>query len=122
MEIVTYIKMVNVIYFFFFFFFLIYHINLIYIYISITGRVLYSATPKSDTYILPHPLPSRATPSSTTLSPSLQLLTGKEKIIAAKKATINKRRQSIITITAAPTDLSKIFCKSKCKLIIFFYY
>lgn len=82
-------------------------------YLYKNGRVLYSATPKSDTYILPYPLPARATPSSIQLSRALQLLTGRENIVAAKKAAINKRRQSMISMSAAPTDLSKIFCKTK---------
>jgi len=47
---------------------------------------------------------------------NLKLDHGRSKSLEAKKTALQKRRQSMITITAGPTDLTKLFSKSRSSL------
>lgn len=57
--------------------------------------------------------PDRASPFSSPLDASLCLAHGREAAIANNKAAVRKRRSSVINLTAGPTDLYKIFAKTR---------
>lgn len=83
-------------------------------YFSSTSKtIVYSATTMGPTITLPSPLPTRASPLSSAPDKALYLLHGREAMLALLKSTLKKRRSSVINISAAPTDLYKIFSKSK---------
>lgn len=63
--------------------------------------------------LLGSPLPERAIPTSKELDKTLALLHGREQMILNLKAQLKKRRSSVINLSAAPTDLYKIFQKTR---------
>lgn len=77
------------------------------------GTMLYSASVSSTEQKLVFPLPERAFPQSRGIDRSHVLLHGREQFLAGLKMTIKKRRSSVINLTAAPTDLYKIFAKTR---------
>lgn len=80
------------------------------------GSFIFSATPKSDSFIHLQKLPDRASTDCTPPRADLQLKSGREDILAARHLAVQKRRQSMIVISSAPTDLTKIFAKSRDQL------
>ncbi len=82
------------------------------------GTMLYSATVtttigEQQQQRLVYGLPERAYPQSRGIDRSHVLLHGREQFLAGLKMTIKKRRSSVINLTAAPTDLYKIFAKTR---------
>jgi hypothetical protein len=65
--------------------------------------------------LLSSPLPTRAIPTTAKkqLEKSYTLLHGREQLMQALKAQLKKRRSSVINLSAAPTDLYKIFTKTR---------
>jgi hypothetical protein len=81
------------------------------------AAMIFSATIRitDDSLVLsgPHnPLPQRCSPQCVPPSSSLRLLHGREQLIAKMKAALQKRRSSVFSVSAAPTDLYKIFEKT----------
>ncbi len=76
--------------------------------------IVYSATVKSNTHII-NGIASPVEGKSDVIPAVLrdQLLSGREKQIAASKTALQKRRTSIFTITSGPTDLDLIFQKTR---------
>lgn len=66
--------------------------------------------------ILNYPLSDRVKFSAILPKENFKLDNGRSKSLEAKKIALQKRRQSIITITAGPTDLTKLFSKSRSSL------
>jgi len=80
------------------------------------GSILYSATilpTNTHTHHIAYPLPDRAIPTSTPVQSNLTLRHGREQVLQQLKQLIKKRRSSVITLSAAPTDLYKIFHKTR---------
>lgn len=82
-------------------------------FLSDARSMIYSATARSEAYAVSEPLPQRASPQSTAPTRDCWLLHGREDQMAQMKATLKKRRSSVINISAAPTDLYKIFSKTR---------
>ena len=59
------------------------------------------------------PLPERAIPTSKELNKDLVLLHGREQTLQNLKNQLKKRRSSVISLSAAPTDLYKVFQKTR---------
>jgi len=62
---------------------------------------------------LPHSLPDRASPGANPPKEGLMLLHGRESAIAAARNAARKRRSSMIKLTSAPFELSKVFSKTR---------
>lgn len=77
------------------------------------GTILYSSYLTFSDCRIADSLPDRANPSARVLPKSLALLHGRESILAKLKSDVKKRRSSVISLTSAPTDLYKIFVKSR---------
>jgi hypothetical protein len=78
-------------------------------------HMLFSSTIYSPTHILPsiHPLPARVKSEHFIPERSSILKTGREQAVAVNKQAVTKRRQSMIALTAGPTDLDKVFSKTR---------
>jgi hypothetical protein len=81
---------------------------------SRSRSMIYSATTRSEAHtLLTCVLPDAASPQSSPPDKLLCLLTGREQQLANMKMTLKKRRSSVINMSAAPTDLYKVFAKSR---------
>lgn len=75
--------------------------------------IVYCLSYSSTNYVHNHAVPVRAGCHHVTPPKEWQFRTGREdKVVAAKKA-VQKRRASMISLSAAPTDLDKIFAKTR---------
>ena len=75
--------------------------------------IVYCLSYTSPNYVHNHAVPVRAGCHHVNPPKEWQFRTGREdKVVAAKKA-VHKRRTSMISLTAAPTDLDKIFLKTR---------
>lgn len=83
-------------------------------YIVNEGSIVYSShITFSDCHVASSP-PDRANPTSRSVHKSLTLLHGREAMLAKAKNDVKKRRSSVMSLTtSAPTDLYKIFAKSR---------
>jgi hypothetical protein len=77
------------------------------------GTMLYSASVTCSDQKMVFSLPQRAFPQSRGIDRSHVLLHGREQHLAGLKMTVKKRRSSVINLSAAPTDLYKIFAKTR---------
>lgn len=75
--------------------------------------MVYCASYTSTNYCHNHASPVRATCQHLPPPREWQFRTGREERIQAAKKAVAKRRTSMITLTAAPTDLDKLFAKTR---------
>jgi hypothetical protein len=73
----------------------------------------YASSMKPGLNLLCSPFPEKALPHSKPLDKELALSHGRELMLSNLKMQLKKRRSSVITLTAAPTDLYKIFAKTR---------
>lgn len=78
------------------------------------GTMIYSSYVTLSDCQVPEVLPDRANPTARAVHKSLTLLHGREGMLAKQKNDAKKRRSSVMSLTtSAPTDLYKIFAKSR---------
>lgn len=82
-------------------------------YLVNNGCMVHCTSFSSKTYVHNHPVPVRCGTRQVPSPPEWQFKTGREERITASKKAMQKRRASMITLTAAPTDLSKLFVKTR---------
>ena len=82
-------------------------------YLVNNGCMVHCAAFSSKTYVHNHTIPVRCGMRHVPSPADWQFKTGREDRIMASKKAIQKRRTSIITLSAAPTDLSKLFSKTR---------
>eukprot|EP01038_Epipyxis_sp_PR26KG_P005985 gene5985-8242_t len=84
-------------------------------YMSQNSCMFYTTTSISTTHQLSdkYLLPDRAIPEATAPDKTLLLCHGREQLISNQRATLNKRRKTVISFSGTPTDLNKIFAKSR---------
>jgi hypothetical protein len=78
-----------------------------------SSHLLFLDEEKHPVELLSDALPERAIPTSRELNKNLGLLHGREQLLANLKAQLKKRRSSVISLSAAPTDLYKVFQKNR---------
>eukprot|EP00981_Chlorochromonas_danica_P011135 scaffold3776_cov166-Ochromonas_danica.AAC.10 len=83
------------------------------IYLLQRNSLLLSTTFQSPDSILSAVPPDRASTTAGKVDPRNFLLHGRESTISQSKAALKKRRSSVISLSSAPTDLYKIFAKTR---------
>lgn len=77
------------------------------------GDIIYTSYISFHSRSLLYPLPDRANPTTSRVRKSLTLLHGREKAIEALKALVKRRKSAVINLSTAPTDLYKVFAKTR---------
>ena len=77
------------------------------------GKILLSSAAVSNTHSLPCPLPEKASAECQAQGKGRSLLHGREHVVEKVNLALKKRRQSMLSIAAGPTDLSKLFSKTR---------
>lgn len=78
------------------------------------GHILFNATAICLSHSLSQSLPDRGSVQATQPPSKAQLLLhGREAVVEKASLALKKRRSSVISLASGPTDLSKIFSKTR---------